>query len=87
MKKAIYSKLFAKKLDKLDKKQLSNVLNKLDEILLRDDLNFYKNLRNDLKKYKRVHVNNSYVVLFYGENNYVYFVDYEHHDKIYKKKL
>lgn len=32
------------------------------------------------------HVNNSNVILFYDDvNKKVYFIDYEHHDKIYKK--
>jgi len=49
------------------------------------NLNHYKNLRYDLKKYKRVYVNDSFVVLFFGDDGTVSFVDYEHHDKIYKK--
>ena len=59
-------------------------MNKFDEILEINDLNFYKNLKHDLKKYKRVHVNNSYVILFFGEGNIIYFVDYLKHDKAYK---
>ena len=52
--------------------------------LQKRDEDRYKNLTKDLKKYKRVHVNNSYVILFFGDDGTVYFVDYEHHDAIYK---
>lgn len=74
-----------KKLKKLKGQELNNLLNKIDEILEIKDLDFYKNLKYDLKKFKRVHVNNSYVILFFGDNTIVYFVDYSHHDNIYKQ--
>jgi len=64
--------------------KISTDKNKIDEILNSTDLNHYKNLTRDLKKYKRVHVNNSYVILFFGDDDTVYFVDYAHHDIIYK---
>lgn len=70
--------------------EVVNLMDKVDEILDSVSLVHYKNLRHDLKKYKRVHVNNSFVILFFGHDNVVYFVDYEHHDKVYnfdKKQL
>ncbi len=79
------SALFAKNISKLKGQELKNVLKKIDSILLSDNLNHYKNLQHTLKKYKRVHVNDSYVILFFGEKNIVYFVDYNHHDVIYKR--
>ena len=78
------STLFEKNTKKLKGQELDNFLNKIDNILDIKDLDFYKNLKHDLKKYKRVHVNNSYVILFYGEDNIVYFVDYLTHNKAYK---
>lgn len=78
------SNLFKKKLNKLKGQDLFNVMSKIEEILTIEDLNFYKNLKHDLKKFKRVHVNNSYVILFFGENNKIYFVDYVSHDNAYK---
>ena len=78
------STLFKKKVSKLKGQDLFNVMNKVDEVLTCLDINHYKNLKYDFKKYKRVHVNDSYVILFFGEGGRVYFVDYEHHDKIYK---
>lgn len=78
------SHIFKKKIGKLKGQELINTLKKVDEILNSKDINAYKNLRYELKKYKRVHVNDSYVILFLGEDNMVYFVDYEHHDIVYK---
>ncbi len=86
MRKSKYSYLFRKQLRKLKGRELQNILNKIDEILATKDLDHYKNLKYELKKYKRVHVNNSYVVLFFGDDGFVYFVDYAHHDLIYEKK-
>ena len=63
---------------------MNNLLNKIDEIIRIKDLDFYKNLKYDLKKYKRVHINNSYVILFFGNDDIVYFVDYITHDRAYK---
>jgi len=84
MRKAKYSQLFQKQLKKIKGQELRNILNKRDEILASDDVNSYKNLSHNLSQYKRVHVNNSYVILFFGDEDVVYFVDYEHHDIIYK---
>ena len=85
MRERKYSNLFKKQLRKIKGKELQNVLNKRDEILKSKDISHYKNLSKTLKKYKRVHVNNSYVILFFGDDKTVYFVDYEHHDTIYKR--
>ena len=78
------STLFERNTKKLKGQDLTNFLSKIDEILSISDLNFYKNLKHDLKKYKRVHVNNSYVILFFGDDALVYFVDYLNHDLAYK---
>ena len=80
-----YSELFAKKLNKLKGQELENIINKMKELVEASDINHYKNLKYDLKKFKRIHVNKSFVILFFCENNTIYFIDYEHHDKIYKK--
>jgi mRNA-degrading endonuclease RelE of RelBE toxin-antitoxin system len=85
MRRRVYSKVFQKQLSKLKGQQLVNVLKKINEILACDDVSHYKNLRGRLKKYKRVYVNDSYVILFFGDDGIVYFVDYEHHDKAYDK--
>lgn len=80
-----FEKKFEKKVSKLNGKEVLNILNKIIEIISAKDLEHYKNLRYDLKKYRRVHVNKSYVIIFYDDSTKkVYFVDYDHHDKIYK---
>lgn len=84
MKKFKHSNLFKKQLNKLKGQELINLLKKIDEIITEENTNHYKNLRYDLSKYKRAHVNDSYVILFFDKNNIIHFVDYQHHDKIYK---
>jgi len=77
-------KKFEKKVKKLKGQELKNVISKIDDIINTKDLNHYKNLKYDLKKYKRVHVNTSFVIIFYDEKDkIIYFVDYAHHDKVY----
>lgn len=85
MRERKYSSLFKKQIKDLKGQEAENFLNIRDKILSSTNLNHYKNLKNNLKKYKRVHVNNSYIILFFGDDNIVYFVDYEHHDRVYKK--
>jgi mRNA-degrading endonuclease RelE of RelBE toxin-antitoxin system len=80
-----FEKKFAKKVFKLKGKETYNLLNKIIEIISSEDLTRYKNLKYDLKKYKRVHVNDSYVIVFYDDKDKkVYFIDYEHHDRVYE---
>ena len=43
-----------------------------------------KPLRNVLKSYRRVHIG-SFVLVYKIENEEITFVDYDHHDRIYKK--
>jgi mRNA-degrading endonuclease RelE of RelBE toxin-antitoxin system len=78
------SSLFEKNIKRLKGKELGNLLSKIDEIISSTKLDHYKNLKHELKKFKRIHVNNSYIILFFDENQIIHFVDYEHHDKVYK---
>lgn len=79
-----FSKEFDKKISKLKGKEAKNLFNKIEEILNCEDINHYKNLKHSLKSYKRVHVNTSFVILFQDQRGLIFFVDYQHHDKIYK---
>ena len=77
-----------KKLDKLSKKnpkQLKIIDKKVEEIL--EDPHRYKNLRAPMNKFKRVHVDNHFVLIFSidEENKLVILENYDHHDKIYEK--
>ena len=74
-----------KKLIKLARKDpvaYDIVMKKIEEII-DSDINHYKNLRYDLKECKRVHIG-SFVLIFSAKDDIVYFLDYEHHDKIYR---
>ncbi|HNW05802.1 MAG TPA: addiction module toxin RelE [archaeon] len=77
-----------KKLYSKDKKLFLELQKKINLIIScdKETINHYKNLRYGLSDYKRVHVGKSIVLLFSVDvqNNTVYFVKFDHHDKIYK---
>ena len=80
---------FKKQLKKVkDKKSQENIMSKITEIAntVENNPDHYKNLKKPMQKYKRAHVNNSFVLIFRidKENKKVIFFDYEHHDKSYK---
>lgn len=73
------------KLLKKDKQLYDNLLNKMKEILSNPDVEHYKNLRYDLKEFKRVQIGHFVLVFKYDkQNDMVFFDDFDHHDKIYK---
>jgi len=82
-------KLIIKKLLKKDKKKVEIINKKIKEIISssNDSINHYKNLRHDLKEFKRVHIDKSFVLTFKVDmsTNFILFVDFDHHDNIYKK--
>lgn len=77
-----------RKLVKKDKKRVQIINKKIKQIIScdKDSINHYKNLRNELKEFKRVHIDNSFVLTFKVDiiNNSIFFVDFDHHDRIYK---
>lgn len=81
--------LIIKKLAKKDKKKVEIINKKIKEIINSDknSINHYKNLRYDLKDYKRVHIDGSFVLVFKVDisNNFILFADFDHHDNVYKK--
>ena len=66
-------------------------LQQLKEIISsnKDSINHYKTLRHDLSDYKRVHIDKNFVLVFQVDisNNFILFVDFDHHDKIYGKRF
>ena len=83
------TKNFKRQLMKVkDKQSQDNIKSKINEIAntVEDNHDHYKNLKKPIQKYKRVHVNNSFVLIFRvdDKNKKVIFFDYDHHDKIYK---
>ena len=72
------------KLQKKDPTLYRNLLHKIQEVIQSSNLEHYKNLKYDLKEFKRVHVG-SFVLIFKfdKQNDIILFDDFEHHDKIY----
>lgn len=84
---------FTKTLDKVKKKspkEHNNILKKIKKIKQNIETNpdHCKNLRKPLQKYKRVHVNDSHVLIFEVNKleRELTIMAYAHHDKIYNKK-
>ena len=74
------------KLSKKDKKVYETVMKKIYEIVNSSDIEHYKNLRYNMKEYKRAHVGHFVLVFSYDKGkDFIYFEDFDHHDKIYKK--
>ncbi len=81
--KEILQKLFKK-----DKTLYEQVIKKIDEIINSYDIEHYKNLRHDLKEFKRVQTGHFVLVFRFIKNeNKIIFIDFDHHDKIYKKRF
>lgn len=70
------------KLDKKDKVLLQKIENQLIK-LLRDPM-LGKPLRNVLRNRRRVHIN-PFVLVYEINDNEILILDFDHHDKIYKK--
>jgi len=70
-------------------KQVEIFYKKIKQIIACDEnsINHYKNLRHELKDYKRVHVDKSFALTFKVNlnKNLILFTDFDHHDRIYKK--
>jgi YafQ family addiction module toxin component len=83
-------KFIIQKLCKKDRKRVEMINKKIKQIINCDSVSIqhYKNLRHDLKDFKRVHIDTSFVLIFKVDiqNNHILFVDFDHHDNIYKKK-
>ena len=72
---------------KKDPRRYKILIKKIEEIINSENINHYKNLRKPLQDFKRVHIDNHFVLVFkYIKNDdAVYFYDFDHHNKIYKK--
>lgn len=82
-------KLVIKKLQKKDRARIIILNKKIKEIVSNDanSVDRYKNCRYDLKEYKRVHIDKSFVLIFKvdKEKNHILFERLKHHDEVYKK--
>lgn len=70
-----------------DPRRYNILMKKIEEIITSENINRYKNLRKPLQAFKRVHIDAHFVLIFKYEKNEdaIYFYDFDHHDKIYKK--
>lgn len=77
-----------KKLIKKDKKRVEILYKKIKQIINcdEDSINHYKNLKHNLKYFKRVHIDKSFVLTFKVDINkkFILFVDFDHHDRVYQ---
>lgn len=78
-----------KELSKMKKKAHKRFLivkSKILEILTIKSVEHYKNLKKPLQKYKRVHIDSSFVLIFSHNNkaDSIRFIKLEHHDNVYK---
>ena len=71
------------KLEKKNPKQLKIIYKKVGQIL--KNPYHFKPLKGDMHKARRVHVDNSFVLVYEidEKNKIVRLLDYDHHDKIY----
>ena len=80
-------KLKIRRLLKKDKKKVEIINKKIKEIINSDkySISRYKNLKYNLKQFKRVHIDKHFILTFKvnTEKNFILFVDFAHHDKIY----
>ena len=72
---------------KKDPRRYKILMKKIEEIIASDNIEYYKNLRKPLQDFKRVHIDAHFILIFKYEKNEdaIYFYDFDHHDKIYKK--
>lgn len=81
-----YLQKILNKLSKKDKSLYEQVLKKIEEVINCYDVEHYKNLRYDMKDKKRVHIGHFVLVFkFIKSENKIKFLDFDHHDNIYKK--
>ncbi len=79
---SIEFKKVLKKMAKKDKPGLKKVEHQVYKIISNPFIG--KPLRNVMKNYRRTHID-SFVLVYKIENEEIIFVDYDHHDRVYKK--
>ena len=75
-----------KKLFKKDNQTYERIIKKIKEIISSNSIEHYKNLRHDLKDFKRVQIGEKVLIFSFDKTkNLIIFEDFDHHDKIYLK--
>ena len=76
------------KLSKKNKQLYEQILKKIYEISNSQNIEHYKNLKHDLKEFKRVQLGPFVLVFrFDKKEQIIYFIDFDYHDKIYLKRF
>ena len=72
---------------KKDPRRYKILIKRIEEIINSNNIDHYNKLRKPLQDFKRVHIDAHFVLVFKYEKNedVIYFYDFDHHDKIYKK--
>ena len=77
-----------KKLLKKDPQTRERIIKKIEEIINSKSIEHYKNLRYNLKEFKRVQIGEKVLIFKFDKgNNLILFEDFDHHDNIYVKKF
>jgi len=83
-------KAILKRMYKKDRRKYQILMKKIEQITDSDEftIEHYKNLRYGMKDKKRVHIDKNFVLTFryVKEKGFVLFLDFDHHDNIYKRK-
>ncbi len=78
-----------KKLFRQDRRRYEILMKKIESIADSDEftIEHYKNLRHGLSGEKRVHIDKSFVLTFSYDRKrkFILFIDFDHHDNIYKR--
>jgi mRNA-degrading endonuclease RelE of RelBE toxin-antitoxin system len=82
-----FSKELVDTINKLERKDksLAVTLNKKIKQIVNSDIDsiiHFKNLRAPLNRFKRIHIG-SFVLIFEFKNNKLFFIRFDHHDKVY----
>jgi len=72
------------KLSKKDNLLYQRIMKKIEEVITSGDVEHYKNLRYDMSDRKRVQIEH-FVLVFKVIKDKILFVDFDHHDNIYKR--
>jgi mRNA-degrading endonuclease RelE of RelBE toxin-antitoxin system len=79
-----------KRLFKKDRGRYNILMKKIEGIAASDEIaiEHYKNLKFPQQEQKRVHIDKSFVLTFKYDKSrrFILFVDFDHHDNIYKKQ-
>lgn len=79
-----------KKLRSRDPKKVEIINKKIKQIVRLDEytIEHFKNLRNEMKDLKRVHIDQHFVLTFHYDKKkkFITFEDFDHHEKVYGKR-